>query len=125
MGKLFIILVAALTAFTANAQLSNSKWKGKLNINGGMDVQFNFYNDTLDVSNAESGESLETMKYSSTDSVLTLVKLYGNSQCDTAEGKYKYAIAENEMTLSLISDDCPDRSGAIGTMKLEKEVASQ
>lgn len=125
MGKLFITLVVSLTALTVNAQLSNSKWKGTLNINGGMGVQFSFYNDTLDVSNAESGESLETMKYSTTDSVLTLVKLYGNSQCDTAEGKYKYSIAENEMTLSLISDDCPDRSGAIGTMKLEKEVASQ
>ena len=125
MTKIFVTLIVTLLVFNADAQLSNTKWKGTLNINGGMDVSFNFSNDTLDVTSAESGESLETMKYTITDSVLTLVKLYGQSQCDTTAGKYKYAIADKEMTISVISDDCADRSGAIGTMKLEKEDASQ
>lgn len=61
------------------------------------------------------------MKYTMTDSVLSLQKLYGSSSCDTTLGKYKYAIVNNEMTLSLLSDDCYDRSNAIGTMKLTKE----
>jgi hypothetical protein len=121
MRKLLATIIVIFIAFTSNAQLHDTKWKGTLNVEGGMDVVFNFNNDTLDVSNAESGESLETMKYATTDSVLTLVKLYGQSQCDSTAGNYKYVIMNNELKLSLISDECPDRSSAIGTMKLEKE----
>jgi hypothetical protein len=121
MRKIFGTLLVTFIAFNLHAQLNNTKWKGNLNIEGGMGVVFNFSNDTLNVSNIESGESIESMKYTTTDSVLTLQKLYGNSQCDNAPGNYKYVITDNEMTLSLISDKCPDRSAAIGTMKLKKE----
>ena len=121
MKRILVTVIVIFIAFTANAQLANTKWKGTLNVEGGLDVLFNFNNDTLDVSNAESGESLEAMKYTTTDSVLTLVKLFGQSQCDSTAGNYKYAIMNNELTLSLISDQCPDRAAAIGTMKLEKE----
>lgn len=120
MKKTFALLFVTFIAFNIQAQLSNTKWKGTLNIQGGMDVVFNFNNDTLDVTSSQSGQSIETMKYSLADSVLAIEKIYGNSQCDTASGKYKYAIAGNEMTLSLISDNCYDRATAIGTMKLEK-----
>lgn len=121
MNKIFLTLLITMIVYTADAQLSNTKWKGTLNIEGGMDVLFNFSNDTLDVQNAADNSSLETMTYTSDDSVITLTKIYGQSQCDTTAGKYKYVIVNNEMTLSLLSDDCPDRAGAIGTMKLEKE----
>ena len=120
MKKTFALLLVTFIAFNLQAQLSNTKWKGSLNIQGGMDVVFNFSNDTLDVTSPESGESIETMKYNLTDSVLTIQKLYGNSQCDTAAGKYKYVMSGNGLTLNLISDSCYDRSTAIGTMKLEK-----
>ena len=125
MNKIFLTLLIAMIVYSADAQLSNTKWKGTLNVEGGMDVLFNFSNDTLDVQNAADNSSLETMTYTNTDSVLTLVKLYGQSQCDTTTGKYKYVIVNNEMTLSVLSDSCVDRAGAIGTMKLEKEEVSQ
>ncbi len=126
MRKMIMALLAAFIAYSSNAQLSNTKWKGSLNVQGGsMDVEFIFSNDTLDVINTSENESLETMKYTTTDSVLTLVKLYGQSQCDTTPGKYKYVIADNQMTINLISDDCLDRSGAMGAMKLDKEEVSQ
>ena len=125
MNKIFLTLLIAMIVYSADAQLSNTKWKGTLNIEGGMDVLFNFSNDTLNVENAADNSSLETMTYTSDDSVITLTKIYGQSQCDTTAGKYKYVIVNNEMTLSLLSDDCPDRAGAIGTMKLEKEGVSQ
>ncbi len=121
MRKIFTTVIVIFIAFTSSAQLANTRWKGTLNVEGGLDVLFNFKNDTLDVSSAESGESLEAMKYTATDSVLTLVKLFGQSQCDSTPGNYKYTIVNKELTLSLISDECTDRSGAIGTMKLEKE----
>ena len=120
MRKILLTAAVIFIAFSTKAQLANTKWKGTLNVENGMDAVFNFHNDTLDVSSAESGEDIETMSYNTTDSVLTLIKLYGQSQCDTTAGKYKYAIEDNELTLSLISDECPDRSQAIGTMKLEK-----
>lgn len=120
MRKMLITAVIIFIAFCTKAQLANTKWKGTLNVQNGMDAVFNFHNDTLDVSSAESGEGLESMTYNTTDSVLTLIKLYGQSQCDTTAGKYKYAIENNELALSLISDECADRSQAIGTMKLEK-----
>lgn len=122
---MFVTLLVTFAAFNLHAQLNNTKWKGTLDVEGGLDVVFNFSNDTLDVYNAESGESLEMMKYTTTDSVLTLVKLFGQSQCDSTPGNYKYAILNNEMTLSLISDSCYDRAGAIGTLKLEKEDQEQ
>ena len=121
MKKTFALLLVTFITFNLRAQLSDTKWTGKLNIEGGMDVVFRFSNDTLEVSNPANGESIETMKYTTTDSVMTLEKLYGNSQCDTSLGQYKYVISGNQMTLSLISDNCADRSGAIGTMKLEKK----
>ena len=121
MKKTFALLFVTFIAFNLQAQLSNTKWKGILNVQGGMDVVFNFNNDTLDVTTADGGQSIETMKYNLSDSVLTIIKIYGSSQCDTASGKYKYAITGKEMTLSLISDNCYDRVTAIGTMKLEKK----
>ncbi|MEO8821769.1 MAG: hypothetical protein ABI267_07750 [Ginsengibacter sp.] len=123
MKKIMITLLIAFIACSSNAQLSGTKWKGALTIQGGaMTVEFNFSNDTLDVINTSENESLETMKYTLADSVISLQKLYGSSSCDTAVGKYKYAIAGNELTLSVISDNCPDRSAAIGSnLQLKKE----
>lgn len=121
MNKIVLSMLISLIAYAADAQLSNTTWKGTLNIEGGMNVLFNFNNDTLDVVNAADNSSLETMTYKLADSVITLVKLYGQSQCSDTPGKYKFVRDNDELTLSLLSDDCSDRADAIGTMKLEKE----
>jgi hypothetical protein len=122
MKKIIVLLTVSFLAVTVNAQLSNTKWNGQLNIQNGMNTLFNFSNDTLEVVNNDNNESLETMKYTIKDSLLTLQKLYGSSQCDTStSGVYKFQIAENELTLTLVSDECPDRAEAIGTMKLQKQ----
>ena len=121
MTKIMLLILVFFATVSVNAQLSNTKWKGALNIQGGMDVLFNFSNDTLNVINSEN-ESLETMKYSIKDTLITFVKLYGSSQCNTSTpGVYKFQITGNEMTLGLLSDSCPDRAEAIGTIKLNKE----
>lgn len=121
MTKIIALILVFFATVSANAQLSNTKWKGVLNIEGGINALFNFSNDTLDVINSEN-ESMETMKYHIKDTLITFVKLYGNSQCDTSTpGVYKFQITANEMTLTLVSDSCADRSEAIGTMKLNKE----
>ena len=122
MNKIFVTLSIFLVAFSANAQLTNTKWKGTLNIQGGLGVQFNYGKDTLEVINLDDNSSIETMKYTVNDSIVTIQKLYGSSQCDTSTlGKYKYVINGDQMTMRLISDDCFDRSNAIGTLTLKKE----
>ena len=122
MKKIIIILLISFVSVAVHAQLANTKWKGSLQIEGGLDVLFNFRNDTLEVTNAKSDETIETMKYAIKDSVMTFHKLYGQSQCDTATiGTYKFEIKNNQMSLSLISDSCYQRSNAIGNMKLDKE----
>ncbi|HEV8082456.1 MAG TPA: hypothetical protein VGP55_04600 [Chitinophagaceae bacterium] len=119
MKKVIVLIIISFITISVNAQLANTKWKGTLNIEGGMETLFNFSSDTLIVLNASSNETIETMKYVVKDSVVTLQKLYGNSECDgTTIGTYKFEIKNDAMTLSLVSDGCNDRSGAIGTMKL-------
>ena len=125
MSKMMIALIATCMACTANAQLSNTKWKGTLDIDGGMNVVFQFKGDTLNVVNAYDNSSLETMKYKVDGKIMTIKKLYGESQCsESTLGKYKYAIVKDEMKLNLISDDCYDRSNAIATLKLKKELGN-
>lgn len=123
MRKIMLALLIMFIACSSNAQLSGTKWKGTVNLQGSaLDVEFNFSNDTLDVINTSQNESLETMKYTLADSVISLQKISGGSSCGTEIGKYKYVAMNNEMTLSLISDDCSDRAAAIGSnMKLKKE----
>lgn len=119
MKKVVVLIIISFITISVNAQLANTKWKGTLNIEGGMQTLFNFSSDTLVVLNAGSNETIETMKYVVKNSVVTLQKLYGNSECDTTTiGTYKFEIKNDAMTLSLVSDNCNDRSGAIGTMKL-------
>lgn len=119
MKKVVVLIIICFITISVNAQLANTKWKGTLNIEGGMETLFNFSSDTLIVLNASSNETIETMIYVVKDSIVTLQKLYGNSECDaTTIGTYKFEIKNDAMILSLVSDGCNDRSGAIGTMKL-------
>jgi len=122
MNKMMITMIAIFMACSVNAQFSNTKWKGTLDIDGGMNVVFQFKSDTLNVVNAYDNTNLETMKYEVDGKIMTIKKLYGESQCsESTLGKYKYAIEKDEMKLNLISDDCYDRSNAIATLKLKKE----
>ncbi len=121
MKKVISILLISFITVTVNAQLANTKWKATLQLDSDVDVFFDFRNDTLEISDAGSYESFETMKYTTKDSVLTLQKLYGQSECDnTTIGTYKFDIKNEEMSLNVITDACNHRSSVIGNMKLSK-----
>jgi hypothetical protein len=122
MKKIIILFIISFVTLTINAQFSNTKWKGTLNLENPVDAIFNFSNDTLDVLNAQDNSSMETMKFTMQDSVLTFQKLFGHSECDnTTLGKYKFEIKGDDMTLKVMSDACDDRAQAIGDMKLTKQ----
>jgi hypothetical protein len=122
MKKLIYMLVILLITFSAKAQLANTKWKTTLQVDQPLDVIFNFSADTLDVTDADDNSDIEAMNYTLQDTVLTIRKLYGQSECDTAAvGKYSFKVNGNEIWMKLISDDCEDRANVIRDIKLEKE----
>lgn len=107
--------------FSVQAQVANSKWKVTLQLDDPIDVIFNFSTDTLDVTNAADNSDIEAMNYTLQDTVLTMRKLYGQSQCDTAAvGTYSCKVIGDQLWLKLISDDCEDRSNVIKDIKLDK-----
>ncbi|MGH2566113.1 MAG: hypothetical protein ACRDE5_16460 [Ginsengibacter sp.] len=123
MKKIILVSLISFITVGVNAQLANTKWKGTLNLDSPTDAIFSFSGDTLDVLNAIDNSSMETMRFTIKDSVLTLQKLFGHSQCDTSTiGSYKFNVTGDDMTLKLMSDACDDRAEVIGDIKLNKET---
>ncbi|WP_018612872.1 hypothetical protein [Segetibacter koreensis] len=121
MKKVMFFLLVSFVSVTVNAQLKNTKWKGTIQADNKIDVIFNYRNDTLDVSNTADGSNIETMTYAIKDTVLTLQKIYGQSDCDgTGSGKYKFEINGDLLSISLLSDVCNDRSSALNNSKWVK-----
>ncbi len=121
MKKLIYTLVIMFITFNVQAQLSNTKWKTTLQLDEAIDVIFKFSADTLDVTNVGDNSEIEAMNYTVQDTVLTMRKLYGQSDCDTsAVGTYSFKVNGDELWLKLISDDCSDRSNVIRDIKLDK-----
>lgn len=57
---------------------------------------------------------LETITYTTKDNTFTWKKVDGGSPCDSqTPGTYQVAIKNDEMTLTLIKDDCEGRSTAL------------
>ena len=106
MKKIIFIAVIGFLGITANAQLANAKWKGTVQMDQQVDMFLSFKTDTLEAITVEDGQVIETMKFSIQDSVLSISKLFGQSECSDAESKYKFEIKEDELTLTLVSDDC-------------------
>jgi hypothetical protein len=78
------------------------------------DVIFDFRTDTVEAITASDSESLETMIYAVQDTVLTLKKVTGKSECDdTVIGKYKFEMKDDGMYLTMIEDNCTDRANAL------------
>lgn len=122
MKKIFVFVFALLLFISLRAQLTNTKWKGTLPADDPITVVFNFKTDTLTVFNAQDNSELETILFTAKDTVLTLQKIYGQSECDAATtAKYKFEIKENTLSLKLIEDACNQRSAMINNSEWTKE----
>jgi hypothetical protein len=105
------------------AQLANSKWKGILEIGSPVNVSFEFGKDTLAVMNLDQNSVLETMIYKVTNSTFTIVKIAGESDCESSTiGKYKYEIKENTLILTTVEDVCDDRGPVLNNVKLTRNT---
>ncbi|MGI8952470.1 MAG: hypothetical protein ACR2FN_12905 [Chitinophagaceae bacterium] len=126
-----IFIAAFICSFlNANAQLQSTKWKGNLNLPDPLECLLYFKNDTVNVIYAGtdvvqlrdiSGETVYVsgkdstvigiMQYKYENNELTIHKVKGEGPCDTASiGKYKIEIKDDKLYITLIHDDCIQRS---------------
>ncbi|MFI5153292.1 MAG: hypothetical protein ACHQET_08175 [Chitinophagales bacterium] len=120
MKKIILLLCVVIFAASANAQLAKSKWKGTLQLDNPIEVVFDFGKDSLSVYTVADNSALETMTFTDVDNVLVIKKVYGQSDCNEVEGKYKYEIKNEELVLTLVADDCAGRSQVLNNTKWSK-----
>ncbi len=115
-------MLISFAFISAKAQLTNTKWKGTIHLDQPTDIIIHFGTDTLEAFSAEDNSSVEIMHYSIQDTVLTVQKISGQSQCDdVVVGKYKIEIKDNEMLMTVIDDDCDDRGPVLDNTTWKKE----
>jgi hypothetical protein len=113
MKNIILIILVSFVCMSAFAQ-TPMKWKGSLNLDSPTDVILNFKNGTCEAVRVADSQSIEIMKYTLSDTLLTLQKISGDSDCDSATiGKYKIEKKNINIRITLISDDCSDRSKSI------------
>ena len=121
MKKVMFICFVSFTSFTVHAQLKNTKWKGDIQLENKVPVIFHYGSDTLEVINTEDNTSIEKMTYTTKDSILTLQKVSGQSDCNTTEpAKYKFIIKKDTLAITLITDPCDDRFNVLDNSKWTK-----
>lgn len=114
MRKHIGIFLFLFVAGVAQSQFTNTKWKGTLELDPAMDVLFDFRKDTVEVFNLADNSSLEIMQYTVKDSVLTLQKISGASDCDASYvSKYKFRLKNDQFFLIKQDDDCDNRANVL------------
>ena len=123
MKRHFLLIAASLFFSHLFAQLGNTRWKTTLQINGPVNAIFEFKKDIALVYTVADSTVIETMSFSTDDSAVTLVKTDGQSDCDgSTPGRYHYKLTGDSMFLTLVKDDCPDRSSVIENTRWEKWI---
>lgn len=120
MKKIFFLSLIAMISLSVKAQLAKTKWKGALQLESMTDIVFDFGKDSLIARIAADNTPLEAMTFTDKDQTLTIKKVYGQSSCEEIMGKYKYEIKNDEMVLTLMTDDCYDRSNVLNGTKWTK-----
>jgi hypothetical protein len=118
MKKTLIIIIPIFLVFitTINAQFSNTKWKGILNMDGAVPVVWQFDKDTVQVFNIADSSLVEKMTYKTEPGFLLLTKVSGISSCDTTTiGKYKFSIRSDSLFIAPFNDPCYDRASAVSS----------
>lgn len=118
MTRLLALMLLIAPGTLLHAQLANTQWKSTIIIGNPVNVVLNFSKDTCSLYTVADSTIIEIMTYKASDTILTLVKVDGQSDCDiTTPGKYRFNIQNKVLTLQLLSDDCEDRSNVIADTK--------
>lgn len=113
-----VLIFICLSAFSVHAQLAGTKWNTHINAGDIINTILDFKKDTCELYTVADSTMIETMTYSIKDSILTLHKVEGQSDCDAGTpATYKFRLNNNALSLIMVSDDCSDRSSAIDNTK--------
>ena len=114
MKKILFCVLISIAFTSVDAQLANKKWIGPLQLEQATEVTLDFRKDTLDAISNADGQMLETMLFTVKDSILSLKKLYGQSECgEGIIGKYKFQLKDDSISLLLVEDECPSRANIL------------
>jgi hypothetical protein len=121
MKKLLLILLVSFMSVSLQAQLSNTRWKGRLKGDYPRSVILDFKTNNFNIYMISDSSMVERMTYTITGNELTVKKVDGQSDCDnTVTGKYQFRIKKDSMVISKLSDECYDRSSAFDQTKWVK-----
>ncbi len=104
-----------------SAQLENTVWKGIFLVPDAHELVMNFKKDTVtlqfafkyNLGDLSDKNLLEKMTYKVDKDKLTLQKVSGGSPCDNRTvGIYRFAVKDEKLLITLVSDDCIQRSSA-------------
>lgn len=113
MKGIVAFLLFMCLGIVAHAQIANTKWTGNLMIPDPAAVNLSFNADVFEVYIAENNQLLETMTYKISGDTLMLRKTSGGSPCpDGSTFTLKYSIQGEQLMLTLLSDDCPERGAS-------------
>lgn len=105
----------------AHPPLAGTRWKGDLHLESPTPAIMDFHGDTVAIFNAQTQALIEIMTYTVRDSVFTIRKLSGQSDCDNVvAGRYRFSISGQGMDVHLVADSCDDRSMALTDTHWEK-----
>ena len=75
-----------------------------------------FRKDTVTVNLVSDGTLIEIMNFSVNKDTLRITKLFGGSPCDDKiTGPYRFEPKDDQLTITLVSDDCVERADALKT----------
>ncbi len=107
----FLVFIFLSWNAPANNPLKNTQWAGTVNIPGPADGIFVFTADTSAL--YVGGSLIEASFYKVNGDTLKMIKANGMSSCNFSDtGYYKYNIKDSVLTITLIKDNCMDRSNA-------------
>jgi len=110
MKTFFTLTMLIFTAVIARAQLTNTKWQGKLKVPDETSVILDFKKDTVNMIIVDYDMVGESMTYSVKDSIITMKKTAGHSPCNVDDVfKVKYKIKDDKLFISNLTDPCDAR----------------
>jgi hypothetical protein len=118
---LFLIISAAAVTSLKAQSLSNTNWKAYIGDPLNDTLTLHIKNDSSFVT-TRSGDVLVRSLCQLSADTLTLIDYDGPDACPNTPGKYKSTVTADTMILTLISDDCQGRAGAINNLKWIKVV---
>jgi len=110
----------AFLSFSSFAQLSKTKWKTTLQLENVTEVYFDFGGDSLKVITVADSSLLEISLFKEKDKELSILKVKGISNCEGITGTYKFEIKNDQLVLTLITDQCSDRSEVLDKVVLTR-----